>query len=145
MNSKKFLSQLLKPENTVPADGGGQECMICQEEYSTDISVVERQIRLPCNPKHTVGSNCIVTWLQAHNTCPICRYEFFPKEKNQKSNIDRERMMELLVSLLEDGDEDEEVVDQDGDVGDEDFVDEELETEDNMNMSDEDEGMSEED
>ena len=142
MNSAQFLSQLLKPSNTVPATRG-QECLICQEEYGTrlcDISVAEKQIRLPCNPKHTVGSKCIVTWLQANNTCPICRYEFFPKEKKKKANIDRE---ELLVSLLED--ENEDVVDQDGDGEDEDFVDEESETEDDVNMSDEDEGMSEED
>ena len=143
MNSKQFLSQLLKPENTVPADGG-QECMICQEEYGTrscDIDAAERQIRLPCNPKHTVGSDCIVTWLKANNTCPICRHEFFPKEK--KSNIDRERTMELFVSFLED--ENEDVVDQDEDTEDEDFVDEEPETEDeDVNMSDEDEGMSDE-
>lgn len=138
MNNKHFLSQLLKPENTVPADDG-QECMICQEEYGKRTGAVdtaERQIRLPCNPKHTVGSNCIVTWLKANNTCPICRYEFFPKEK--KSNIDRERAIELFVSLLED--EDEDVVDQDEDTEDEDFVDAESETDDeDVNMSDEDE------
>ena len=49
--------------------------------------------------------------------------------------------MELVVSLLEDGDE--EVVDQDGDVGDGDFVDEESQKEEDVNMSDEDEGVSE--
>ena len=144
MNSKQFLSQLLKPENTVPADGG-QECMICQEEYGTrscDDDTAEKQIRLPCDPKHTVGSNCIVTWLKANNTCPVCRYEFFPKEK--KSNIDREREIELFVSFLED--ENEDAVDQEGDIEDEDFVDGESETEDeDVNMSDEDEGMSDED
>lgn len=62
-----------------------QRCTICMEEYGTTPSnngIIERAVRLPCN--HVVGSECISIWLtptpgqQNHNTCHVCRYEFFP-------------------------------------------------------------------
>lgn len=114
-----------------------QECMICIEEYGTrspEGETVERQIRLPCNSEHTVGSSCIFTWLQAHNTCPICRYEFFPAQRTDKA-----RTTELYISFQDE----EDLTDGGEDTDDEDFIDECGETdEEDVNMSDEDEGMT---
>lgn len=45
---------------------------------SPDTGVIECEIRLPCNSKHTFGSACIATWLEQNNTCPMCRTELFP-------------------------------------------------------------------
>lgn len=139
MNRIQFLSQLLRKENSVQASEG-QECMICKEEYGTswaEIETVERQIRLPCNSNHTVGSDCIATWLQAHNTCPVCRYEFFPAEKREA-----ERSEALYIDFLVDDASDE----GDDTDDDEDFVDEGGETnEEDENMSDEDEITSDDD
>lgn len=44
-----------------------QDCSICLTEFSTGESVKS----LPC--AHQFHSECINKWLQAHNTCPVCK------------------------------------------------------------------------
>ena len=140
MNRTQFLSRLLRKQNTVPVEeGGGQECFICKEEYghpSSGTETAETQVRLPCSDKHTVGANCIFQWLQSHNTCPVCRHQFFPKERNK---VDRGEAS--LIDLMDD----EDVENGESDLEDEDFVDEDEGTdEEDVNMSDADEGGSDE-
>lgn len=139
MNRKQFLSQLLRRDNTVLADDG-QECMICKEEFDArlpETETMERQIRLPCNLKHTVGSDCIAAWLQAHSTCPICRYEFFPAERTTKA-----RPEFLYITF----DDEEDISDESDDGEDGDFIDEGGDTDyEDENMSDEGEDSSDED
>ena len=96
MDRQTFLAQLLNVKNVVQA-AEGEDCIICKEPYSmlsSDTEIAEKQIRLPCDTKHTVGSNCIKTWLQEHNTCPFCRHELFPNPETGNNNEDEDEVEE---------------------------------------------------
>ena len=74
--SEAFLYELLQKSNIASLEG--EKCVICLDKYNTpsrETGTSEVAIRLPCN--HIIGSACIATWLKDHNSCPICRREFF--------------------------------------------------------------------
>lgn len=53
-------------------------CAICQEELHkiTDISAgTERPVLI--HSKHLLGESCIRSWLEEHNSCPVCRQILF--------------------------------------------------------------------
>lgn len=50
------------------------DCSICQDPFEVDQSVY----KLPC--RHVYHVDCVTSWLQQRNTCPLCRLEL-PKEE----------------------------------------------------------------
>jgi E3 ubiquitin-protein ligase RNF115/126 len=71
---------LVRPSNAVgePAVDesfacADEPCSICHEDFVEKEKVVE----LPCS--HAFHKACLVPWLKAHNTCPVCRIEL-PEE-----------------------------------------------------------------
>ncbi|KAK9057828.1 hypothetical protein SSX86_022666 [Deinandra increscens subsp. villosa] len=62
----------------VVVDETGFVCVICKDNVGVG-SVVNR---LPCG--HVYHPSCIVPWLNARNTCPLCRYELPTDEKDRR-------------------------------------------------------------
>ncbi|CAO2211180.1 unnamed protein product [Urochloa humidicola] len=53
---------------TVEVADPAAACAICKD----DLPLASQARRLPC--AHLYHSSCIVTWLELHNSCPVCRF-----------------------------------------------------------------------
>ncbi len=45
----------------------GEPCTVCHDAFEAETKVVE----LACS--HCFHEDCIMPWLETHNTCPVCR------------------------------------------------------------------------
>ena len=73
-----------------------QNCHICKEFFDDPDMDESREsaIMLPCN--HIMGSECLKTWFQGSNTCPMCRFTLF----RTVSAADRVRAANVRVATL---------------------------------------------
>lgn len=96
MERAAFLSRLRLRKNTVQVDEG-EKCIICEQKYGTmssETETGERKVRLPCNAEHTVGYDCIDTWLEVHNTCPVCEQQLFEPDYEDEDEEDEDARYE---------------------------------------------------
>ncbi|XP_073146690.1 RING-H2 finger protein ATL43 [Henckelia pumila] len=53
----------------------GLECAVCLNKFEAD-----EVLRLLPKCKHAFHVECVDTWLEAHSTCPLCRYRVDPED-----------------------------------------------------------------
>ena len=59
------------------------ECSICHDVYATN----DELLKLPC--RHTYHHSCVSSWLESHNTCPMCRRDFPSQTAHEGQRIQR--------------------------------------------------------
>lgn len=84
--TKGMTDRLEKTTVTVEMLCDQPRCPICSEDYV----VPEDVLRIPCS--HYFHSDCVMPWLEAKRTCPMCRYELCnevpPKDELRKLTLD---------------------------------------------------------
>ncbi|XP_050892680.1 E3 ubiquitin-protein ligase SIRP1 [Lathyrus oleraceus] len=58
------------------------QCTICLEDV--EIGSVAKE--MPC--KHKFHSDCIVSWLKLHSSCPVCRFQMPCEDSNALANME---------------------------------------------------------
>ncbi|XP_041999629.1 E3 ubiquitin-protein ligase RING1-like [Salvia splendens] len=92
--SLSFINNL--PCLTINGDKQQQECAICKDSFTLGTRINE----LPC--LHLYHPSCILPWLAARNTCPLCRYELPTDDKERNENqliYDSDAGCEATLSL----------------------------------------------
>ena len=76
----------INPQNLICKLRCGQQdlvCSICQED------MIEGNVVLKLACRHAYHGDCVQTWLDTHNTCPMCRHEMPVLTINEESNLRR--------------------------------------------------------
>ncbi|CAL0313410.1 unnamed protein product [Lupinus luteus] len=66
-NAVEGLPEIAITEELLDSDSS--QCAVCKDTF--ELNEIVKQ--LPC--KHIYHSDCILPWLEMHNSCPVCRYE----------------------------------------------------------------------
>ncbi|XP_022141521.1 E3 ubiquitin-protein ligase RING1 [Momordica charantia] len=86
--SKSAIEKL--PAVTVTEDLLNSEmnqCAVCIDEFQIGIKVKQ----MPC--KHVFHDDCLLPWLELHNSCPVCRFEL-PTDDSDYENRTRGRRVQ---------------------------------------------------
>lgn len=76
--SEKSKKQLHKEKVTESnkEEFGKLDCSVCKENYKVDDTIC----KMPC--EHIFHEDCLMPWLNQHNSCPVCRYELPTEDKD---------------------------------------------------------------
>ncbi|KAF8249785.1 hypothetical protein K440DRAFT_649093 [Wilcoxina mikolae CBS 423.85] len=76
--AKEDIEALPKVRVTEQMVNEGIDCAVCKEDLMLD----EQVTTLPCH--HSYHFDCVSKWLEAHDTCPICRHPITPEERRRQ-------------------------------------------------------------
>ncbi|XP_052172488.1 uncharacterized protein LOC127788358 [Diospyros lotus] len=119
--SVSFLNDL--PRVVIKEDHENTDCLVCVIcKDSLSVGTVANQ--LPC--LHLYHPACILPWLQARNTCPLCRYELPTDnqdvEERRRNTSSRRLEHEIQQQEMSDySSSEEEEEEDDDDIGDREF------------------------
>ncbi|CDS09196.1 hypothetical protein LRAMOSA10556 [Lichtheimia ramosa] len=84
--SERFLGSL--PRIKADQLDSEETCIICKDNLKTSDQPVTK---MPCG--HYFDRECLVPWLQLHNTCPLCRFEVETEEQVKQEEEEEARDM----------------------------------------------------
>lgn len=64
-------------------------CVICMRNYTDE----EKVIHMPCDSRHYFHEECIMTWLEQNNMCPICKTEITAKSFQREKFVENSKIL----------------------------------------------------
>ena len=86
----KITEDLLKSDET--------QCAVCKDTFE----IGEEAMEVPC--KHLYHKDCLLPWLELHNSCPVCRFEL-PTDDVEYEQRSRDGQAPVVRSVGESGGE----------------------------------------
>jgi len=59
-----------------------KDCAVCKEQFKLGTEDPDEQVVLSLPCLHTFHEGCILPWLKASGTCPVCRYALVPQPEH---------------------------------------------------------------
>ncbi|KAN0016247.1 hypothetical protein ACTFIU_006210 [Dictyostelium citrinum] len=86
--SKKEIEKLKRDRVDQTIVDQKVDCAVCKDEFKWGDDYIE----LPC--QHLYHPDCILPWLEQHNSCPVCRFELKTDDDSYEKDKELKREME---------------------------------------------------